>query len=124
MIPTSKLRKAMRDISAKKGPFIFFGVLLRENSVGGEWDLVVSAPWLKAYDRKSFSEFAKLFAKSLGNKAIVQLARISVVPPTDPTLRKLISAHSVDDGEVRIERTTLFGNEIDDGIILRAKRAA
>jgi hypothetical protein len=124
MIPSSKLKKAMRDIGAKKGPFVFFALLQRANAVGGDWDLVVSAPWLEEYDLKGLRQFTKLLAKSIGEKSLVQLARIAVLPPTDPALREIVSRMALDEGEVRVERRTLFGQEIDDGIIFRAKRAA
>ncbi len=114
----------MREITAKKGPFAFFALILRADAVGGDWELVVSAPWLMPYDLKSGAEFTRLLGKSIGRKSLVELARIAVVSPTDPTLRKLMTTHAVEDGEVRISRTSLFGHDIDDGIILRAKRAA
>jgi hypothetical protein len=56
MISISKLRKAMRDIAAKKGEFTFFG-LLRRADAPGTWDLVVSAPWLGKGKLKALGEF-------------------------------------------------------------------
>lgn len=46
MISTTKLKKAMREISEKKGEFAFLGLFLRAEAPG-LWDLVVSAPWLE-----------------------------------------------------------------------------
>jgi hypothetical protein len=123
VIATSKLRKAMREIAAKKGEFSLFGIFLRSNSPG-TWDLVVSAPWLEKGKLKTLREFTELLSESMGEQALRKLAPIVILNEGDPAVKAVISAFSVDDGEVRVSRSNLFGLEIEDAIILRAKRAA
>ena len=123
MIATSKLRKAMRDIAAKKGQFALFGVFMRADGPG-KWDLVVSAPWLETGKLKALSEFTVLLSESIGEKSLQDLARIVTLKAGDPSVKAVMSAFSVEDGELRVQRSTLFGLEIEDGIIFRAKRAA
>ena len=123
MIATRKLKKAMREIAAKKGQFALFGVFMRADGPG-KWDLVVSAPWLETGTLKVRSEFTALLSESIGEKSLVELARIVTLKAGDPSVKAVMSAFSVEDGELRVQRSTLFGLEIEDGIIFRAKRAA
>ena len=123
MILTSKLRKAMRSISAEKGEFTLFGLFMRADTPG-TWDLVVSAPWLEQGKLKALSEFTRLLSESVGEKSVRQLSRIVTLNQGDRGLNAVVSAFSVDDGELRVQRSNLFGLEIEDAIIMRAKRAA
>lgn len=123
MISTNKLRKAMREITAKKGDFTLFGLFMRVDAPG-TWDLVVSAPWLEEGKLKALAEFTELLAASIGEQSLKEFSRVVTLNRRDATLNSLVSTFSVDDGEVRVKRSNLFGLEIEDGIILRAKRAA
>ena len=123
MIATSKLQKAMRDITATKGAFTLFGLFMRADAPG-TWDLVVSAPWLEKGKLKALGEFAEMLAKAIGQSSLQQLSRIVTVNENDPALNAVLSAFSVDDGAVRIQRSNLFGLEIEDAIIFRARRPA
>jgi hypothetical protein len=123
MISTNKLRKAMREIAAKKGDFTLFGLFMRADAPG-TWDLVVSAPWLEEGKLKALAEFTELLAESIGEQSLKEFSRVVTLNRRDTTLNSLVSTFSVDDGEVRVKRSNLFGLEIEDGIIFRAKRAA
>jgi len=53
------------------------------------------------------------------------LARVEVVPDNDPTVKFILANFPVDDeedGECHITNTDLFGLQIEEAIILRAKR--
>jgi len=123
MISTDKFRKAMREIAAQKGDFTFYGLFLRADAPG-TWDLVVSAPWLKERNLKDLREFTKLLSKSTGQQSMRQLARVVILNERDPSFKKVVSSYSVDDGEVRVHHSNLFGLDIEDAIIMRAKKAA
>lgn len=124
MIATDRLRKAMRDISAQKGDFTFFALLMRSDAPG-TWDLVVAAPWLKKGKLRGLTEFTKLLAQSIGEQSLLQFARIVTIDELDPRLKAIVSKYdSVDDGDVSIESSDLFGLHIQEAIIMRAKRAA
>ena len=118
------LRRAMKDISAKKGAFTFFGLLRRPGVPHGLWDLVVSAPWLESGTLKATKGFAQLLRKSIGETVFTELARIQTVDSDSPALARILETYSVDDVEVRVQRTILFGLEIDEAIILRAREAS
>ena len=122
MISTKKLRKAMHEITAKKGEFTLFALIKRGDSSGGEWDLVVSAPWLETGKLKALGEFVELLGKSLGESNLRDFSRVQTVGGDDPTLNAIVSEFPVEDGERPMSRPGLFGLEIEDAIILRAKR--
>jgi len=121
MISVSALRKAMREISSKKGPFTLFGLFRRSDSPG-TWDLVVSAPWLEDGKLRALGKFVGLLTDSIGEQAFRDFSRVQTVGEDNPALRKILKSFSVDDGEVRVTKSNLFGLEIEDAIILRAQR--
>lgn len=123
MIPTPTLRKAMHAIADKKGPFTLFGLFMRSDAPG-TWDLVVSAPWLEKGQLKATSELVVLLTDSIGEQALRNFSRIQTVPRESPALKAILQGFSVDDGEVRVKNSNLFGLEIEDAIILRAKAPA
>lgn len=122
MIATNTLRKAMHDIANKKGPFTLFGLFKRPDAFG-KWDLVVSAPWLDKSQLKATRELVALLTDSVGAQALQHLARIQPLDTDSPELKAVLEGFGVDNGDVRIKHTNLFGLDIEDAIILRAKAA-
>jgi hypothetical protein len=113
-------RKAMRDIVATKGDFTLFALFKRANGLG-DWDLVVSAPWLDGRVETT-RKLVDLVVKSIGRKPLLQLGRVQTVFSHDPAVKLVIKNFSTDEGERRLEcPRELFGLEMDDAIILRAK---
>ena len=120
MIAVGAFRKAMRDIAAKKGDFTLFALFKRENGLGN-WDLVVSAPWLDG-SVEATRKLVNLVVKSIGRKHLLQLARVETLFGHDPAVKRVIKKFSTDEGERRVEGPIeLFGLEMDDAIFLRAK---
>lgn len=113
----------MHEIAAQKGDFTLFGVFMRADAPG-TWDLVVSAPWLQEGKLKALGELSQLLSRSLGEQSLQQFSRIAAVNEDNDALNAVLSSVSVDDGEVRIQRSNFFGLDIEDAIIFRAKRAA
>jgi hypothetical protein len=110
----------MREIAARKGDFTLFALLMRADSLG-RWDLVVSAPWLESGKLKATSELVELLSDSIGREALQQFARVATVVGDNPTVQFIVKNLPVDDGELRVKSTDLFGLEIEDAIIFRAK---
>ena len=122
MIAVSRLRKAMHEMVAQKGDFTLFALLRRDEPLYGLWDLVVSAPWLKSDTLAATREVADHLAKSIGTKGLQQLARIVVITDDNPTVKFFLKNVPVEDGERGIQSTDLFGMQIEQAIIFRAKR--
>ena len=121
MIPLVPLRKALNEIAEKKGEFSLVGLFMRADAPG-TWDLVVSAPWLEKGKLKATSEFVHLLSDSIGEQALRYFSRIQTVSSQNPALKAILVAFSVDDGDVHIKNSNFFGLEIEEAIILRAKR--
>lgn len=113
----------MREIAAKRGDFTLFALFKRANAPFGNRDLVVSAPWLDRRDRyKATTEVVNLLVDTIGRKSLTQLARVEVIRDDNPGLEFVLANFPVDDGELRLRDTELFGLEMDEGIIFRARR--
>ncbi len=123
MISIGVFRKAMHQIAAKRGDLTLFALFKRANGLG-RWDLVASAPWLEGGTLKGRSELVDLLAKSMGRRRLSELARVETIPSDDPTVKSILDSLPVDDddAERRIQNADYFGLQIDEAIILRAKR--
>jgi hypothetical protein len=123
VIAIDGFRKAMQRIASQKGDFTLYALFRRANGVGN-WDLVVSAPWLAKSRYQAISELVDLLAKSIGRKSLVELARVEPIPGNDPNLKSILADFPVDEGERerRMQNVDLFGLQMDEAIILRAKR--
>ncbi|HEY0872770.1 MAG TPA: hypothetical protein VGD94_04805 [Vicinamibacterales bacterium] len=121
MITNSALRKAMRVIAAKKGALTLFAKIRRADAPG-TWDLVVSAPWLEAGKLKATSELVELLSDSLGEDSLHEFSRIQTVGADHPTVKFILDNLSEEDGERRVQSTDLFGLQIEEAVIFRAKR--
>jgi hypothetical protein len=108
--------------SPPKRATTLFALFKREDAPG-TWDLVVSAPWIESGKLKATSEFVSLLADSIGTASLEQFARVQTVSADSPAVKFILANLPVDDGELRVESTDLFGLEIDEAIIFRAKRS-
>jgi hypothetical protein len=122
VIAVDVFRKAMRRIASQKGDFTLFALFRRANGIG-EWDLVVSAPWLQKSRYQAVSELVDLLSKSIGRKSLVELARVEPIPTKDPNLKSLL-AEFPDDGEPerRIRNIDLFEKARPPGAAARRRR--
>jgi hypothetical protein len=121
VIDTGALRKAMHEIADRKGDFTLFALLLRTNALG-TWDLVVSAPWLESSKLKATRELVNLLANSLGRESLQQFARVEAIAGDDPTVQFILRSFPLEDGELHMKSTDLFGLQIEKGIFFRAWR--
>ena len=120
-ISLEKLRKVMNAIAEKKGEFSAFAVVMRVNTPW-LWDLVVAAPWLKSGIFASAGEVFRLLEKQLGKRALRRLGVL--VLPNTPETRAELAELNIDGGETRIYRRRLFGAEVEEAVMLRAKPVA
>lgn len=121
MIDIEKIRRAMREIAAKKGDFTLFALLRREDAPDG-WDLVVSSPWLEEGKLKALGEFAEALKRSIGEKQLRELSRIVTINEDDPALTAILSSMQVDDAVTEVRESVFFGLRVEHAIFLRAKR--
>lgn len=85
---------------------------------------MVSATWLGEEKLADLRDLARLLSEELGEDQLKQFSRIVILDTSDPALNAVLSAISVEDGEVRVQQSNFFGLQIEEALILRAKRAA
>jgi hypothetical protein len=110
----------MHDIAKKKGPFILFAKI-RRSDAPGTWDLVVSAPWLEEGKLKATGELVELLSHSIGESSLHEFSRIATVGADHPTVKFMLKNFPLDDGELGVQSTDLFGFQIEEAVIFRAK---
>lgn len=123
-IDLEKLRKFMEDIASKRGPFTLFALLLRDDALVDEWDLVVSAPWLKVGDLKALKVFAKGLSAAIGEEGVLSLSHIARLKADEPAVDTILAlGGSGDSGEtVEVRDFDVAGLNIRRGYILHAER--
>ena len=123
MINTNLLRKAMDEIAAKKGEFTLFALLKRPDAFG-EWDLVVSAPWLGSGNLKVTRELVRLLTRSMGEGFLQELSRVVPLASDEPRVKFIRENlwYEKDEGELKVQSTDLLGLQIEEAIILRAEK--
>jgi hypothetical protein len=111
----------MDGIAARKGEFTLFALLMRADAPG-TWDLVVSASWLESGNLKATREFVRLLAQSMGEESLHQFSRVVALDSNDAPVRFILENLPVEDDELRVQSTDLLGLQIQEAIILRAKK--
>jgi hypothetical protein len=111
----------MHAIAAKKGDFTLFALFQRANGLGN-WDLVVAAPWLKKGGYQDISSVVDGVDEAIGRRHFRHVAQVAVVDAKQPEVKSILATLPVEDGEMRLGRTDLFGHEMLQGVIFRAMK--
>lgn len=113
----------MDEIARKKGEFTLFALLMRADAPG-TWDLVVSAPWLESGKLKATGEFVRLLAQSIGEESLQQFSRVVALDSGDAPVKFILENLPFDkaEGELKVQSTDLLGLQIQEAIIVRAKK--
>src|SRR5437870_4967346 len=121
MIDVEKLRKVMDRASAEKGDFVLFALFLTEDAPD-RWDLVVSAPWLERGKLKALGEFVEILSSIVSQKEFHSLSRVVTLNHDEPSLKAILRTAQVENGPIVLQDNNLFGLEVKQAYILRAKR--
>jgi hypothetical protein len=118
-----KLKAVLKEIEEKHGRVVLFSLFLREDALG-QWDLLVSAPWLNSRQREPYEMVAKTIQQSLSESEVVQIARVVVLDTNDMAVVFLQNLYSVPNGSfIEVQNceplTTRFGFTIKRAYILR-----
>jgi hypothetical protein len=79
---------------------------------------------LEAGKLKATSELVELLSGSVGETSLHEFSRIQTVGADHPTVKFMLDNFGVEDGELRVQSTDLFGLQIEEAIVFRATRAA
>ena len=121
-VDLKKLRRVMRDISSKRGPFALFGLFLRDDAPD-KWDLVVSAAWIEKNKRAALKMVSEKITAVIEREQLLALSRIVPLPRNDPALLNLYKNLRVKkDGSAEIRDSVFNGVHIKHGYILQLQR--
>ncbi len=117
----AKFREIELLMSTEKGAFNLFALFLREDSPN-KWDLVVSAPWIKAHDKENYDYFAKHLRSKLLPEELISISRVALLDEDNPELEKLYRAFSIEHGSFEVINDNFFGMPMKHGFIITSKR--
>lgn len=114
-----KLRGLERTLSEEKGPFNLFALFLREDAPD-VWDLVVAAKWIEEDRPAALADISRRVRDSLRADEITKISRVVLVERTDPALKAIASAMSIEHGIAEVASSTFFGLAIRHAFIITA----
>lgn len=109
------------EIAQKRGDFSLFALFLREDAPD-RWDLLVSAPWASSNEKEAVNYLVNEIKSHLGPEELVNLSRIVVVDPNDPSVQALANSFHVEHGRVEVRDSNLFGLQVKHAFIITSKR--
>ena len=115
-----KLAGLERTLSEEKGPFNLFALFLREDAPD-VWDLVVAAKWIDEDRPAALAYISRRVRDSLRTDEITKISRVVVVERTDPALKAIASAMSIEHGIAEVANSTFFGLAIRHAFIITAE---
>lgn len=118
---TEKLRALEQNIAAEKGSFLLFALFLREDSPD-RWDLLVAAPWIQKNKNAALKFFSDKLIRTLSQKELLKLSRITIIGPDEPALSALQQAMHIEHGLSEIKDSNFFGLQIKHAYIITSRR--
>ncbi len=115
-----KLATVEQHISAIKGKFFLFALLLREESTG-TWDVLVAAPWI-ANQQDAMKYLADEIQSALTPEELVLLSKIVILEPGSSLLAAFQLLVSIEHGNVSVTDCTINGLVIQRAFIVTSQR--
>jgi hypothetical protein len=113
------LARVKAQVETNRGPFTLFALLRRPHA--GEWDLVVSAPWLTSEKLKGLATLSAIvYSKDFPQPLWGRIARIVPLNDTDSRLRAIKDAVGPNDKLRVIEHPHIEGLEVDEAYVMRS----
>ena len=116
-----KLISLERDIASEKDEFSLFALFLREDA-DDKWDLLASAPWLEANNRKSLDYLVNQLRSRLDTQELLSLSMIVVLEKGNPVLEAIHKAIKVRRGMAEVRDSISFGVPIKHAYIITSAR--
>jgi len=116
-----KLVRAEQEMAAEKGEFLLFALFLPEDAPS-LWDLVVASPWIATDKADSLRYIADKVNSVLDPNEVVQLSRIVLIEPDDPSLVALQEAVHIEHGTTEIRDADFFGLPIKHAYLITSRR--
>ena len=116
-----KLASLERDIASEKGEFSLFALFLREDA-DDKWDLLASAPWLEANNRKSLDYLVNQLRARLDTQELLSLSMIVLLEKDNPVLEAIHKEVRVRQGMAEVRDSISFGVPIKHAYIITSAR--
>jgi len=113
------LRVVEAELSREKDSFALFGIFLPMEA-GGQWDLVLAAPWARRDDRVVLEVIGDKIMRHLRTD-ILRLARFVVVETWHPGVQEINSRFDIEHGLVSFTNEETFGYMAERALIITSK---
>lgn len=118
-----------KDLSAKRGPFSLFALILREDMVGimgGSlstelWHVLVAAPWLRADSFRDLDDLVKKVQSRLTRDEVLRISRVEILPPADPFVKALNRAFNVEHSKTPARDSSVFDFDVRDAVVITSQ---
>lgn len=118
-----KLVAIEREVAAERGDFTVFALFLREDSTY-RWDLLVAATWLERDRKEGFRYLVGKLSDRLAPEELDLISRVVVLDRSNPGLKAVHKAVSVEHGQVEVVNCVFFGMRITHAYIITSRRPA
>jgi len=115
-----KLRRLEQSLSDEMGPFNLFALFLREDAPD-VWDLVVAAQWIEEDRSAALENISRRVRAALKPDEITKISRVVIVERSDPTVKAIASAISINHGISEVSNSSFFGLAIRHAFIITAQ---
>lgn len=115
------LLQVEKALSAEKGAFSLFALLLREDAAE-KWDLVVSAPWVESDKEAALRLVSARVREVLSPSELLAVSRIVLVEPTSPAVVAINRATRAEHSTVEVRDSNFFGLAIKHAHIFASVR--
>jgi len=122
-----------RSLSAEKGAFALFALLLREDAGGGagtsgysgyspKWDLVVAAPWIEADRKAALTHITKEIQDTFAPEELSLLSRVVLVDLSNPAVDVMNQTVNIQHGHAEVRDINFSGLPIKHAYIITSQR--
>jgi hypothetical protein len=115
-----QLRMMERDLSERKGGFLFFGLTLPEERAN-LWQVVMAAPWIVGHQRDAIHFIHQEMDKYLTQKESFDLS-LNLLRCDDPGLDPIHEALEIQHGLVEVFDVDLFRETMRRAYIITSQR--
>lgn len=118
-----KFRAIEKLIADEKGGIVLFGLFVREDSIGN-WDVVISAPWVVDKNRREALDYVIAVTYSrLTREEILSLSAFFLLEPWQPFVREVTQMVQVEHGLVELRDVVLNGMAMTRAYIMTSRSA-
>lgn len=129
----ARFRSVEAAIAAEKGPFVLFALVLRPDAMGlastsstnpqvvDRWDVLVSAPWMKASGKEDLDYVVKKIQEQMKPDELRGISRVAFVSVDSALAQGFNSLVEVEHGEGQLTHAQVGHMLIDRAIVITSR---